>query len=456
MRWSRLRELNIPALCFALSAIGLGYALQISNGFYDPRALAWLTGALVFCLIGVLGHRFSSGLSAVSATAVGAVMIAGIAWQLQQLFAARPGIYIHEDAHLAVFRGAVVAQALLVALGALQINAARRWWFPAMLAVSLFIGAWMIRASPDPYIDVVEVHKEAINAVIHHRDPYRISFANIYENVDARKFYNPEALIGGRLAFAYPYPPPSLLLAVPGQVLLGDYRYSELGLLVAAAALIGFARRGMAAQLAATLLLTTPRIWFVIEEGWTEPIGVFLLALTVFLLIRNPIAAGWAGGVLAVTKQYLGFTGLAVLRIAFMRPGQWKWTAFGIAFAAAAVTLPFALWHPNAFMRNVVWLQTLEPFRNDSLSYLAWAVRRGMSAGSFVWAIGAGIVAAILTLFTTRNTPEGFAASVALTTFAFFAFGSKAFCNYYFLVIGALCCAIAAFELNSPNAAITE
>ncbi len=89
----------------------------------------------------------------------------------------------------------------------------------------------MIRATPDPYIDVVEVHKEAIEALIHHRDPYRISFANIYENAESQKFYNPEAVIGGRLAQAYPYPPPSLLLAVPGHVLFGDYRYSELALL---------------------------------------------------------------------------------------------------------------------------------------------------------------------------------------------------------------------------------
>jgi hypothetical protein len=72
-----------------------------------------------------------------------------------------------------------------------------------------------------------------------------------------------------------------------------------------------------------------------------------------------------------------------------------------------------------------------------------------MGRGSFVWAIGAGSVAAIITAATTRNTPEGFAASIAFTTFAFFAFGSKAFCNYYFFVIGALCCAIAALPFTS-------
>jgi hypothetical protein len=314
----------------------------------------------------------------------------------------------------------------------------------------------MIKATPDPYIDVVEVHKEAIEALIHHRDPYRISFSNIYETADSEKFYNPEAVIGGRLAQAYPYPPPSLLLAVPGHLLFGDYRYSELALLLAAAALMAFAYGTMPAMLAAAVLLTTPRVWFVIEEGWTEPVGIFLLVLTVVLMKRLPIAAGWVAGLFAMTKQYFGVLAIAILRLIFIRPRQWPWIAFGVIFAAAAVTLPFALWHPNAFMRNVIWLQTREPFRIDSLSYLAWAAVHGMGRGSFVWAIGAGAVAAMVTAFSTRNTPAGFAASVTLTTFAFFAFGSKAFCNYYFFVIGALCCAIAAFPLASETAATSD
>jgi hypothetical protein len=96
-------------------------------------------------------------------------------------------------------------------------------------------------------------------------------------------------------------------------------------------------------------------------------------------------------------------------------------------------------------MRSVVWLQTLEPFRGDSLSYLIWAARNGWGQGSFLWAIGAASVAAVVSVFTTRNSPSGFATSAAITMFAMFAFGSKAFCNYYYFVIGALCCAAAAF-----------
>ena len=450
-----LGEFNLPASCFAVSVIALGRALQINNGFFSPDALWWLTVGLGACLLGVLLHRTASTMSRTSVVVVSAILVAGIAWQLAQLFVSRPGFYLRDDASLAVFRGGIVAQAVCIACGVANIRPLRHLWFPGLLAASVFLGVWMIRATPDPYIDVVEVHKEAIEALIHHRDPYRISFANIYENAESRKFYNPEAVIGGRLAQAYPYPPPSLLLAVPGHVLFGDYRYSELALLLGAAALIGFSG-GMTALLAAAALLTTPRIWFVIEEGWTEPVGVFLTALTVFLMSRVPIAAGWTAGLLAMSKQYFGVAAVAFVRLMFVRPRRWPWVAFGVVFAAAAVTLPFALWHPNAFMRNVIWLQTREPFRSDSLSYLAWAAIHGMGQGSFFWAVGAGIVAAIVSAAATRNTAGGFAASIGVTTFAFFAFGSKAFCNYYFFVIGALCCAIAAFPTTAARKAVAE
>ena len=451
-----LREFNVPVILFAVSAITLGRALQENNGFYSADALWWLTVSFVSCAAGLILHRTASVMSRLSALGVSAVLAAGIAWQLEQLFTKLPGFYLRDDASLTLFRSGIVLQAVCIVCGVANIRALQRVWFPALLAMSVLLGVWMIKATPDPYIDVVEVHKEALNALIHHRDPYRISFANIYEASESRKFYNPEAVIGKRLAQAYPYPPPSLLFAVPGHVLFGDYRYSQLALLIGAAALIGFAYGTLPAMLAAATLLTTPRVWFVIEEGWTEPVGIFLLALTVVLLRRLPIAAGWVAGIFAMTKQYFAVLAIALVRWIFMRPQRWWWVGSGVAIAAAAVTLPLALWHPNAFMRNVIWLQMREPFRIDSLSYLAWAAHHGMGQGSFLWALGAGAAAAILTAFATRNTAEGFAASVSFTTFSFFAFGSKAFCNYYFFVIGALCCAIAAVPQASEKVAANK
>ncbi len=444
---------NLSAICLALSAIALGHAIQIANGFYDEAALAWLSVAIAVAVAGMFVQKRSErGPSHRSETVVRVILACGIAWQIRALLTAKPGMYVTDAANMTLFTSAVAVQGAFIALGLSRLRAFSRLWFPGVLVASLALGVWMIKESPEPLIDVVVVHREALDALIEGKDPYRISFTNIYERADTELFYNPNALFGNRIAQAYPYPPPSLLLALPGHVLLGDYRYSELAFLILGAALVGFTRSGVVGKFAACLLLTTPRIWFVIEQGWTEPIAIFLLALTVFLLVRSQIAAGWAGGLLIVTKQYMGFTGLALLRLCFLERRRWVWTAFGATVAAAAATLPFALWHPNAFFRSIVLLQTLEPFRIDSLSYLSLAARHGLGNGSYVWAVGAAVAAAALSLASTRNTPVGFATSVAVTTLFMFAFGSKAFCNYYFFVIGALCCAVAAF----PEAGVDE
>jgi hypothetical protein len=376
-------------------------------------------------------------------------MAAGIAWQVAALLTTSPGIYLTKGASIDLFRTGVIVEAALVGAGVANIRSVRRSWFPALLAVQLLLGIWMIRASPSPRIDVVVVHRAAIGALLEGRDPYRITFDNIYGTGSGN--YNPHDVVRDRVLFGYPYPPLSLLLAAPGQAWAGDYRYAELVALVIGAALIGYAQSAMTARLAASLLLTTPRVFFVLEQGWTEPIAVLMLALTVFCLIRKPPLAPWVGGLLLVTKQYLALAGPPLLRFATSRRGQSFRFVLSAAIVALVVTLPFALRHPHAFINVVVLLQTREPFRIDSLSYLAWAARAGWGAGSFAWSIAAASVALTVGLIRTPNTPAGFAASVALSALAMFAFGMKAFCNYYFFIVGALCCAIAV----SPTARAT-
>lgn len=447
---AHVRRFNLSAMLFAISALALGHALQISSGTYHPDALWWVGVAFIACVTGTAVHRFTAGWSYAGMKAITVLLAAGLFWQLQQLWSAEPGIYIQQSISRTPFRIGLALEAMILLVGISGLKATRRYWFPALLVVNMLLGVWIIRNSPDPYIDVVVVHKEAMNAFLEKRDPYRISFPNIY-GTEWKNYYNPAVVFGDRIGFGYPYPPPSLILAIPGYLFLGDYRYSELGFLIATAALIGYSRRHLAARLAALVLLTTPRGFFVLEQGWTEPIAIFLVALTTFLLVEGPLRAGWAAGLMLATKQYLPFTGLAVLRSLLLDRRRWKLTLFTIVLTGAVCILPFALWHTNSFMRSVVWLQTLEPFRTDSLSFLIWADRNGWGRGSFLWAIGAAIVAAVISLVTTRNSPSGFAASAAITMFAMFALGSKAFCNYYYFVIGAICCALAAFPSSDEQ-----
>ncbi len=427
---------------FALSAVALGHALQIKNGFYDPTAIRWLTLSIALCAAGVASLRLARPVPRPASLAIALVLAAAIGWQLEAALTKAPGFYVNPEAPLWLFRTGIGLEATLVGLALTGARVARRW-FGAVLVVHAVLGVWMLVASPNPWIDVVTVHRAALDALLHHRDPYRIALDNIYGPL-ASHFYNPAAIVGNKIAIGYPYPPLSLLLAVPGHVLAGDYRYAELAAVIGAAALIGWSREGLDTKLAACLFLTTPRGLFVLEQGWTEPVAVLLLAATVFLMLRSPTAASWAAGLLLVVKQYLGLAGPAFLKFVVGRQRRWPLLLLWAGLAAAVVTLPLALWHPNAFLNNVVWLQLKEPFRMDSLSYLSWAARAGFGKGSFAWAIGGGLLALAVAMIITPNTPAGFAAAVAFCCLVTFAFGSKAFCNYYFFVIGALCSAAAA------------
>jgi len=436
-----MTEIALSNPLFVLGAIFLGHALQIGNGFYDPAALAWLTAAFVLGVSGTLALRHRRSTSGQLLTC--GLLVAGIAWQLAALIGERPGVHLPDDVDMRPFVAGIAAEALVIGAGVVGVRALARAWFPLVLAINVMLGVWMVRASPDPTIDVVTVHREAIAALRQHKDPYAMSFQNIYGD-EATNFYNPDVLVGNRVAFGFPYPPASLLLALPGETLAGDFRYSALVALVAGAAFVGFASGGLVSKLAACLFLTTPRIFYVLEQGWTEPYGVLLLAATVFLAIRRPWLLGVAGGLFIVTKQYLGLAAPLLLKAAFMRGVKPVPVLIQAVAIASCVTLPFALWHSHAFFNSVLWIQTLEPFRNDSLSYLSWAHRTGLGAHTFWWSLGAAALVVVATLLVVPNTPAGFAASVALTTFAMFSFGSKAFCNYYFFVIGALVVAAAA------------
>ena len=62
--------------------------------------------------------------------------------------------------------------------------------------------------------------------------------------------------------------------------------------------------------------------------------------------------------------------------------------------------------------------------------------------------IAAPAVAVVLTLglslWRAPRSAAGFAGSVGLVYLSLFAFSKQAFANYYFFVIGAFCCAVAA------------
>jgi uncharacterized membrane protein len=314
----------------------------------------------------------------------------------------------------------------------------------ALVAAHAALGTWIIHRSPGPLIDVHLFHRYAIAALREGTNPYALTFPDLYGGL----YYGPGLSVSGRLQFGFPYFPLSLLLSMPGQVLLGDPRFSQLAAMELAAVLMAFARPSGLGLAAAALYLTTPRTFFVLEQSWTEPMLVLGVAALVFASSRRSRLLPWLFGAFVALKQYLVFAlPAAYLLIESPRHGR-RLGTFLVKAAAlgAAVTLPFVLWNPAAFWKSVVALQFHQPFRPDALSVLSWWAGRGHAQPPALISFAVALIGSALALWRLPRSAAGFAMAIAVTFMGFFAFNKQAFCNYYFFVIGALCASLAAWR----------
>jgi hypothetical protein len=432
----------VLAACCLGAATALGLTLQLSNGTMQEDALQGLALTLVLSAAGVVAGRLGQWKSWV----VGglAVMLGGgLVLELKELCMQHPGMYQqlsgpwpYQPLYWRLGVEALVVGALLASS-----ERARRWLVPVLMVTYFSLGAWMLRTSPAPYIDVFVFEVQAPEALLSGKNPYSMTFPNIYGDGG---FYGEGMVQNGRLLFGFPYPPLSLYLSLLGKVLGGDPRYAQLVAMTLAAGLMAYTRRGRLGAGAAALLLLTPRGLFVLEQAWTEPLLIGLLATTVFCACRFPRALPYAFGLLVAVKQYTVFL-LPLLPLLTPLRGRQLWGLLWRAGATTlAVSLPLVVPNPKAFMWSVVQLQFYQPFRGESLSYLAWWVSRGHPLPPLWVPFACTAVALALALWRAPRTPAGFAAATGWVYGVFFAFNKQAFSNYYLFVVGALCIALAA------------
>jgi hypothetical protein len=433
------------AVLYAAAATLIGLALQIRSGHYQPVALLLVAFALVATALGVRARPLPF-LREGDPPVLERVAVLGVAASLVAHVIRPPGIHLDVSGFLArvPFSLGLLAVGLLVAAAVRYPAQTARIRLPALLSLFLLLGAWVIEHSPSPRIDVFTVQRDGIAGLLAGHNPYSLTFPDIYGATSP--YYPPGFVVDGRLQFGFTYPPQSLLLGVPGAVLAGDFRYSQLVALTVAGGLMAATQRTLVGFLAAALLLFSPRTFFVIEQSWTDTYVVALLAVLVFCAVRAPRAVGVALGLFLVSKHYL-FLALPMLWLLRHQLGRGRRLAITLLTAfvvGAAITLPLALRDFPAFWHNLVTVQTQMPFRLDSLSFTAALARLtgqpfSSTLGFLAWLVGAAVA-----LRRCPATPAGFSAGLTLSYFAFFAFNRQAFCNYYFFILGALCVAVAA------------
>lgn len=434
-----------------LAGLTLGQALQNGNGGFTVPAILWLTVSLICLAYALFAPRkpLQDFFEKISFR----VLLVGLWWQIFQLATKYPGVS-HQASSLStlwLFKLGAIAAGILAFMSLApkdRISTVRQNLLVCLtLLVIWLMGVWIIKSSPEPRIDVFVFQQMSGEALLHGSNPYTQTPPNIYGHTF---YYGEELVKDGFLTIGNPYPPLSIYFATLGYLAGGDIRYSYLLAIVLSGALIAFLHPGRESKLAAYIFLFTPRLFYLVEQSWTEPIVVLLLTATVYCAIHYPRWLPLMLGLFFASKQYLLF--LIPLTLLLIPPrSSWRdWVRIygGMAGVAIAVTAPLALWNIPAFIWNVGGAQWYQVFRIDALSYPAlYAHVFNQTPSQLIGFVALAIAFLPVWRFTPR-TPMGFVAAIAWCLGIFFAFSKQAFCNYYFLVIGAICCTFASLPIS--------
>ena len=447
----------LQTVLMAAVAIFVGVGVQ-TNSNYTSGTMVLLTCGLLCCLaaLWIGGKRMSKPWGG---GVLLAVLALGIAVQCTVLINDRTLPF--PDVFVWPFKVRLAAAGILGMLGVLRSPVIRSLRLILLALIFCILAYTTVRVFRDPVIDVFTFQMKSVQVLLDGRNPFsahQAKFPNIYPPEATSFVYGPGVVDitptvdspYGTLRHGFPYLPMSLLLAIPGQVLGGDIRYSDVVAIVLSALLMVFARPGRHGGLAACLFLFAPPVFYVVARAWTEPLLVFTFSLAMFCACRWPRMLPYALGIFLATKQYTVLLVPLTLLLAGRTERPWKDTLVILLKAfipAALVTLPFVFWNFHEFWGSVVKWQMEQPFRMDSSSYLVTAA--GLLHGwhaPFYTAFVFVIPAIGLVLWRGARTPAGFAAGTAFVCLVFFLFNKQAFTNYYYFVIGAACWAVAAAE----------
>jgi hypothetical protein len=297
-----------------------------------------------------------------------------------------------------------------------------------LLGIAATTHLLVFRQVPFPLIDVFTTVTEASVALLEGRNPYQISYTDIYQGQ-------------GITPSGFGYLPGLFPWSIAGMVLAGDIRAGNFLALIGMTLLFtatskahGIKESGL---LACTLFLGGAGL-FVAEQAWIDPILAFLILASLWLLMKGRITlAGILAGFLCATKQY------GVVAFGFLVVMAWNresGTAAIKFFLLALLTgvliqAPFVIWDPNAYWNTVFVGVSNLPLRPDAYTLVSWISARGLSAAGIPILGVVVFLALILRCRTARFTDGGIVLSAIATAYmAIFLTNRHAFCNYYQLV----------------------
>ncbi len=414
----------------AAAAFMVGVAIHLNNGFYTLPGLCLVTGAIVLCAAVTLLPPVAA-VESLPPHVVTGLIAAAVLIETVLLWRATP-----------VARWGLACVGVLSFLQVFRLRRFRLPLFAVTLAVFCFVAAAVfLTVAKNPLIDVFVFQQRAARGLLRGLNPYEPRFPNIYG--PDTPFYGPGVLDAeNRLTVGLPYPPLSLLMALPGYVLGGDCRYADIAAVAASALLMMLVGAGRWTGLTAALFLLTPGVFLIIQSMYTDTLFVLTFSLVMICALRWRRGLPFALGLFVGTKQYSVLS--VPLIVLLLEPGEGWMDAARLTtkafLIAGVVTLPFVLWDPYAFWRSVVQFQFMQPLRMDALSHLVWMHARLPRFPFLLWTPFIALVpTTALVLWRCGRSPAQFAGAVTLVHLVFFAFNKQAFANYYYFVIATAC-----------------
>mgnify|MGYP000725343141 CR=1 FL=1 len=442
-------------LLLILAVFFLGQALQYSNGFLSAAGIFFLTISLTLIILSVTAKK--SPEKAFITDRIHILIILGFIWQVFQLLTQPPGIARLEDKldQLWIFQLLIILSGFfaLTSLIPLKQISQRIQRFAVFLTFITFLGAgiWIIKAYPNPQIDVFRFQQTSSKALLQGKNPYEQPIPNIYG--PGTSLYGEKLIEGDHLNVSNPYPPLSIYVSTLGYIVGKDIRYSHLAAILLVAILIIIINPNRDSLLISYLFLFTPRVFFVLEQSWTEPIVLLFTIIAIWSALKKSKWLPYALGLMIASKQYYVFI-IPFLYFLIPTKTNWrKWIKPSATLIATGliVTAFLALWNIPAFLWNVGIFQWYQPFRVDSLSFATLYVLFFQQYPPGYLSFAALFIAFLFAKHYLTPSAENFALAISLGLGIFFAFNKQAFCNYYYLFLGSLAVAAAVLPAFSST-----
>lgn len=239
---------KLSSVFCGLAVLALGFGVQLAQGFFQTKALAAVLGAIVLSAIAIASPRIS----------------------------------------------------MTLPLGA----RATHWRIYLAISIAYLLVGFASLHTHYPSIDVLVYENDSARSLLLGQNPYASGVTHqVFGGSPGVIYYGQGIFTDGKVRVGFPYPPLTLFWLLPGY-LVGDVRYSFLLAVFLTSLLIFLLSPDPNGLIAAGLLLFVPETFFVLTMGWTEPLMLVTLAVTIFVACKAPRMLPVALGLFLASKQY--------------------------------------------------------------------------------------------------------------------------------------------------------